>query len=125
MTIFLVFYFIGPRSYLPNKLGISPIVRIVLISSTNDYYEIWLSENMKVHGVYFSTKVILAYLIFYLKSFNLNDFDTEIVTKLYFAIKVANLVNECLPEPPSPTNIPCPLLNLITLLILHTYDIAY
>lgn len=80
---------------------------------------------MKVHGVYFSTKVILAYLIFYLKSFNLNDFDTEIVTKLYFAIKVANLVNECLPEPPSPTNIPCPLLNLITLLILHTYDIAY
>ena len=36
------------------------------------------------------------------------------------AMKVASLVKECLPEPPYPTNIPCPLLNLIILLILQT-----
>lgn len=60
------------------------------------------------------------YFILSLKSLSLNDLDTEIVHKLYFAMKVANFVNECLPAPPSPTSIPCPLLNFIILLILHT-----
>lgn len=80
---------------------------------------------MNTHGTSLNATYILHYLIRYLKSFNLNDFDTAIVPSVYLAINAANLVSECLPLPPSPTNIPCPLPNLITLFILHTYDIAY
>ena len=110
-------------SSLPNKLGISPIVRIVLMSSTNDYYDIWLSENMKTADVfYLKAHYCDHYLILYLKSLSLKDFDTEIVHKLYLAMKVANFVRECLPAPPSPTSIPCPLLNLMILLILQRQE---
>lgn len=42
----------------------------------------------------------------------------------YSAKKAANLVRECLPLPPSPINIPCPLESLIILWILHNYIIA-
>lgn len=46
------------------------------------------------------------YLILSLKSFSLNDFETDIVHRLNLAINVASFVKECLPAPPYPTNIP-------------------
>lgn len=119
-------YLILPMSSFPNKLGISPIVNIVLMSSTNDSSVIWLSENINTIGIYLKAQnYMLYYFIFSLKSFSLNDLETERCSKLYLAIKVASFVSECLPDPPSPTSIPCPLLNLITLLILQTYEMAY
>lgn len=125
ITLFFILYLILPMSSFPNKLGISPIVKIVLISSTNDSSVIWLSENMNTIGIYLKAQnYMLYYLIFSRKSFSLNDLETERWSKLYLAIKVASLVNECLPDPPSPTNIPWPLLNLMTLLILQTYEMA-
>jgi hypothetical protein len=42
----------------------------------------------------------------------------------YLAMKVASFVKECRPDPPYPTSIPWPLLNLMILFILQTYDIA-
>lgn len=62
--------------------------------------------------------------IFYLNYFSLNPFEMVTWHRLYFAMKVASLVNEWRPAPPSPTSIPCPLLNLMILLILQTYEMA-
>ena len=98
-----------------NKLGISPLFKILQTYSTILSFNIWVSENKKI--VSFCSRPA-TFITFW--TYSIQFFEFTSLYSVEWAMNEPNWAKDFLPLPPTPTSNACPNVVVITLTIFIT-----